>query len=96
MRILIATATVPIDFPQFCTMLRDSAKGAGIEIPQGIWWTGGYGCTNLALDLIGDDKTCETFANGLTMALMPSKWQTTRDCLPEADTYDVKPKEDQS
>jgi hypothetical protein len=86
MRILIATGCVPKDFEVFCAKLRTSAKTRSLQIPEGIIWTDGAGCSNLALDIVGDDEVCEKFADHLTMTLMPSKWCTTADALPKADT----------
>lgn len=94
MRILIATATAPKNKDSAVTMfatIRECAKEGGLKIPPGIMWTGGRGCTNLAMDVMGPDDEVERFANAITMALMPSKWCTTTDALPEEDTCEVSP-----
>jgi len=93
MRILIATATKFADangFANVCQIMRDSAAETEMTIPPGIIFTPGPGCNNLAFDLLGgDDDQCERYANALTMALMPSKWSTTADQLPDVDTCEV-------
>ncbi len=94
MRILIATATGPKDETSARTIfgnMRESAKEGGLEIPDGIIWTGGKGCSNLAFDIIGPDDEAERFAIAVTMAFMPSKWCTTQDELPEHDTCTLEP-----
>ena len=93
MRILIATATGPKNegsFEELTRTLRECAKEGDLTIPQGIIWTGGRGCSNLAFDVIGPDDEAEKFANAVTMALMPSKWCTTSDALPIEDTCELE------
>ena len=94
MRVLIATATGPKDDTAGETvfrLIRESAKEGGLEVPDGIIWTGGKGCSNLAFDIIGPDDKAGRFADAVTMALMPSKWCTTQDDLPEHDTCTLEP-----
>jgi len=94
MKILIATATVPLgedNFREICSMMRSAVAQHGCEIPPGIYWTHGRGCANLAFEFKGPDADAEQFAKELTMVLMPSKWCTTSDPLPSADTCDVIP-----
>ncbi len=94
MRILIATATAPKDhesFANMCKSMRDSVADSPITIPPGIYWTSGRGCSNLAFDVIGPDDEAEKFANAMTLAMMPSKWATTSDELPDEDTCDLIP-----
>ncbi len=94
MRILIATATAPKTEGHveiFFRAIRTLAEEGELTIPPGIIWTGGKGCSNLAMDVIGPDDEVERFANALTMALMPSKWCTTSDALPNEDTCEVAP-----
>jgi len=90
MRILIATSCIPQAGKSevLLNMFRDFAKEQNVSIPPGILWTHGPGCSNLAMDVIGEDEAAESFANRLTMALMPSKWATTSDALPEVDTVE--------
>jgi len=86
MRVLIATGKKATNFPGLCECIRESAKEGGLEIPQGIYMVPGPGCGNLAMDIIGPEDEAERFVNALTMALMPAKWSTTSDELPEVDT----------
>lgn len=99
MRILIATATRPKDETSaeiiFGT-IRQAAKENGLEVPPGIIWTGGRGCSNMAFDVIGPDDEAEKLANAITMALMPSKWCTTTDSLPDVDTCELEPRGERS
>lgn len=93
MRILIATATGPKDETSAETifgLIRQSALENGLEVPPGIIWTGGRGCSNMAFDVIGPDDKAERLANAITMALMPSKWCTTTDALPNVDTCELE------
>jgi hypothetical protein len=58
-------------------------------IIHNILWTDGAGCSNLAMSVEGEEADFEMLANGLTMALMPSKWSTTGDTIPEGDNCTV-------
>jgi hypothetical protein len=92
MKIIIATTKVPLTiekFTSFCASLRDAAHDRKLTINKGIIFTEGPGCANLAMELIGNNEDIEKFANGLTMALMPSKWGTTQDAMPEIDTCEL-------
>ena len=46
---------------------------------NGLIWTYGKNCTNLAIALEGDETLIEGEVNKLTMVLMPSRWCTTPD-----------------
>jgi hypothetical protein len=70
-------------------MMRESASEGSLAIPA-FYWTDGPGCTNLAFEIVGDEKEAEAFANTLTMALMPAKWSTTNDRIPSWDAVDLK------
>ena len=92
MKILIATALSPSTADKARTlfqMIRESASEGSLVIPA-FYWTGGPGCTNLAFELVGDEKEAEAFANTLTMALMPARWCTTGDPIPSWDSVDLK------
>lgn len=92
MKLLIATATKPLsaeNYTSMCGQIRKSAAEGSLEIPGGIYFTNGPGCNNLAMELIGDDAEAERFADALTMALMPSKWSTTADMIPDEDICDI-------
>jgi hypothetical protein len=92
MRVLIATATKPKamdNFTELCSLFRAAAVEGGLRIPEGILWTSGPGCTNLAFDVEGDEDVAERFIKAITMQLMPAKWTTTKDSLPEFDTCNV-------
>lgn len=93
MRVLIATAMrpTPESFGPFCESLRVAAGERGLQIPEGILFTGGKnGAANLAFELVGgEEKLMDEFARAVTMALMPARWTTTTDSLPKVDTLDV-------
>lgn len=92
MKVLIATSKWPKskeNFTQLCEILRAEATNSGLSIERGILWTAGPGCSNLAFKLTGDEDESERFANQITMAMMPSKWTTTGDELPEEDTWNM-------
>jgi len=90
MKYLIATATSPDSesgFNAICENIRGAAGEADISVVGGILWTPGPGCHNVAFELQGDESACERFVGQITMALMPSKWSTTGDNIPEIDTW---------
>jgi len=90
MKVLIATSTIPKseeNFKEICALIRRAAIEENLTVVEGILWTMGPGCTNLAFEIIGDEEMAETFAKSVTMALMPSKWTTTKDELPTTDTW---------
>jgi len=90
MKILIATSTAPKteeSFKHICSLIRSVAEEKNLKVINGILWTAGPGCSNLALEVEGDNEIAEKLANELTMALMPSRWCITRDELPEVDTW---------
>jgi hypothetical protein len=97
MRILIATACRPMTEAKcfaFNESLREGAAKEGMFIPQGIWWTHGHYCANLAFDLLhGTDEQNETFGRSLTMGLQPAKWCETSDALPKKDQWDFEDEE---
>ena len=90
--VLIATAARPMTPEKavnFNEIIRQSAAEAGMFIPQGIWWTHGPGCANLAFVITGKtEKEHEGFAKSLTMHLGIAKWQFTTDACPNRDQYD--------
>ena len=88
MRILIATSAYPPNAPPFFAAMREAAAAEGLFIPA-ILFVRGPGCFNMAFDAIGSDEAAERFANMATMALMPAKWSTTSDKLPDVDTLDI-------
>ncbi len=91
MRVLIATSAGPTGAAQTVfDIIRKSALEGGLEVPQGIMWTHGPGCSNMAFDIIGPDDKAERFADAVTMALMPAKWGTTTDSLPDVDTCELE------
>ena len=93
MRVLIATSSGPAGKAQTVfDIIRKSAQEGGLVIPPGIIWTTGPGCSNMAFDIIGPDDEAEKFANAVTMALMPAKWGTTTDSLPDKDTCELEEK----
>ena len=87
MKVLIATATRPKGYSIF-NLIRDMCTENELKVKGGFKWTTGPGCTNLAFEIEGDDETAEKLANALTMALMPAKWTTTTDLLPDVDEID--------
>ena len=98
MRALIATAMNPKrkdSASLFFAGIRESAGNLGLRVPLGIIWTGGFGCSNLAFDVIGPNKEEEEdFINMLCMALQPAKWSITYDSLPDVDTCDLTPSDE--
>ncbi len=91
MKVLIATSKGPgKNFDTLCQAIRAGALQEGVHIPDGILWTDGLGCTNLAMELIGNDEDCKSVADAITIALMPAKWCTTPDPLPETDTNNLE------
>jgi hypothetical protein len=68
--------------------MREAAEAEGLTIPSFLF-VRGPGCFNMAFDAIGSDEAAERFANMATMALMPAKWSTTSDKLPDVDTLDI-------
>ena len=92
MKLLIGTATKPRDemnFKELCSKLREAALQSNLRVVSGILWTDGPGCSNVALELEGNPEACESFAEALAMALMPAKWTTTEDEIPEDDRCDL-------
>jgi len=93
MKILIATATIPTSvkgWETICDIIRQSIDNdTRLELVSGIYLTGGRGCANMALEVIGDEKQIEVFATSLTMALMPSKWSEGIGDIPDVDTNEV-------
>lgn len=92
MKILIATSLRPKSAQNardVFQMMRESASEGSLVIPA-FYWTAGPGCTNLAFEIVGDEKEAEAFANSLTMAMMPAKWCTTDDPIPSWDSVDLK------
>lgn len=88
---LIATATKPKgddNFKELCGLIRSSAEEHELlKVTGGITWVPGPGCNNLAFEIEGDEAEAEKFVSALTMALMPAKWTTTSDEIPEQDTW---------
>jgi hypothetical protein len=78
----------PIDSLAFFAALREVAAHEKVTIPAFLF-VRGPGCFNLAFEAIGADEAAEEFANIVTMALMPAKWTTTADKLPDVDTIDI-------
>lgn len=75
--ILIATSKVPVTkegFDTCCRLIEEDAARAGLEV-TGILWTTGPGCSNLAIDIRGEEKQIYQMADIITMALMPAKWE---------------------
>ncbi len=67
MRLLIATAQRPATEEKafaFNECIRKSASEASLFIPQGILWTEGPGCANLAFDIEGGEDTISNSING--------------------------------
>ena len=94
MRLLIATAQRPATEEKafaFNECIRKSASEASLFIPQGILWTEGPGCANLAFDIEGGEDECNNFGKILCMHMQPAKWCETPDALPERDTFNLKP-----
>lgn len=95
MKLLIATSAAPKDqagFDKTCAIIRESLseETPHMHVTGGILWTPGPGCSNLALELEGGTtEEQERFAHMLTMALMPAKWTTTKDPIPEVDTCEL-------
>ena len=92
MKLLIATTSRPRDngnFRDLCSKLREAALESNLKVTSGIFWTSGPGCYNVALEVNGNEEACEAYADALTMALMPAKWTTTPDPIPNTDTCDV-------
>jgi len=90
MKILIATSACPQSEESFkgvCKGLRDEAIDRQVEIVGGIIWCPGYGCCNVSFEVEGEESQIERFANAITLALMPAKWTTTGDDIPEIDTW---------
>lgn len=90
MKILIATSAWPKSresFDEICKTFRIEAFEEGVNLVGGILWTRGPACSNLAFELQGDEEIIKKLANKITMALMPSRWTTTKDEIPEVDTW---------
>ena len=94
MKLLVATATRPLNFESFCAQLRRGTEESGMKITSGIIITPGPGCNNLAFELAGYEcqEQADRYADALTMALMPAKWSTTPDNLPTEDTNELEDK----
>lgn len=90
--ILIASATfVPQDkWEGFCAAVRTAVEGFGGKVVSGIIVAPGPGCNNYAFRINASDlDVIEDIANKITMALMPARWATTGDTVPEVDTYEI-------
>jgi hypothetical protein len=85
MQYLIATAMKPLS-REHCDnvfkIMRDSAADNGMKITK-ILWCAGPGCTNLAFEILGDEKECERFGFALNQHLQPAKWCETNDTIPD-------------
>ena len=91
MKVIIATSKGPgNNFEAICKAMRHNAVKNNLAIDQGILWTHGAGCTNLCYELVGDETEAERFNNWLTMELMPARWCTTNDDLPDHDINDIE------
>jgi len=73
---LIAFSGKPND--KFLDQLRIIAKDAGVDL-RGAIVRPGPGCYNMGLLM----ESNERFVNTLALALMPAKWSTTADDIPE-------------
>ena len=69
--------------PTFVGKLREICAHEGIDL-KGLIVTTGPGCYNLAIRIPEN----ENFVNQLTMALMPARWSTTQDAVPEGEFTD--------
>ena len=91
MKILIATATIPKsqdDFTALMSAVRQAANEVQLDVTGAIW-TGGPGCSNFALDIVGPDDDVELFAKTLTSHLMPAKWCETDDPIAPGDVCEI-------
>jgi len=87
--LLIATSKAPGNLEELKNVnktLREWSTEANLKLVSGITWTEGPGCANLAMRLEGTEEDWKSWADQVTMALMPSKWSNTRDIPSEVDT----------
>jgi len=83
MTVLIATTHVPTKEEHFHAVCQDLRKFATTDdlTINGILWCEGPGCSNLAIDLDGEEAVIEKFANQFTMQVQPAKWSVTSERL---------------
>jgi hypothetical protein len=86
--ILIASAKVPAKGAgvKFLHQLRDCAAEDGVVVVGGLI-VEGPGCVNYAIN-VEPHADLDNFANHLTMALMPAKWNYTQDPVPVGEWTD--------
>ena len=76
----------------FSDVVAAAAKDFSIIITRG-YYTHGPGCYNLALRCHGLEEDINAFGRQLCMAMMPSKWGSTEDEIPEGfNDYTQDPK----
>lgn len=94
MKIVIATLKRPTSKDQFdklCAAMRATAKEHDLIVLPGIYWTYGDHCYNLAFEVRGDDDKSKSFAEAMTLSLMPARWGETTQKLHRMDTLDIEP-----
>lgn len=85
MNILIAAMKKVLNPQEAFNIMAHAATVNGLTL-HGMVVAPGPGCTNIALRVTGDEEEIERYANAVTMVLMPARWGTTADAIPDGVT----------